>query len=309
MCLAARTRLSTFEHSSQGGLGIGDKFKALDRAVRSVESFGRLQLWFSWFHDGMLPNIHAAATELGKFDLSIRGLLVDSWPQGGDTDDTEKALRQRKIFQKTVRGALFNARSFDRVERMRHKLGRWDLPGLPGRTAERCCRSLDVLRGCVPRRVCSAVLRTFFNGWCTGRRFQGGGSCCFACGAWPQEDSIEHYSTCAVVRDFARRRLNICPRYWSRGIFVALGLNYGSCSKDDLTRRALLVYSVYKAHNLLRYKPLALGDSAIHLLSQFAVEGAMGNSAATGVLDGAFETTPTTAELDVSAYSDLDVLD
>ena len=90
---------------------------------------------------------------------------------------------------------------------------------------------------------------------------------------------------------------------------MALGLNYGTCNKDDLTRRALLVYSVYKAHNLLRYKPLALGDSAIHLLSQFAVEGAMGNSAATGVLDGAFETTPTTAELDVSAYSDLDVLD
>eukprot|EP00959_Pyramimonas_sp_CCMP1952_P054540 1140117-Pyramimonas_sp.AAC.1 len=65
-----------------------------------------------------------------------------------------------------------------------------------------------MLRTATPPCVRAALLRTWFNGWCTGRRFQQQRACIFGCAL---DDSIEHYARCPVVRDFARRRLALPP--------------------------------------------------------------------------------------------------
>ena len=153
------------------------------------------------------------------------------------------------------------------------KLDRFALFGFPGRTAERICTTLQELNDLVPPRVCAAVLRTLFNGWCTGRRFQAHGQCMFGCNSRPQEDSIEHYACCPVVVSVARRKLRIRPQRWEQGLFITLGFNRGRCNPDDLVRRSLLVYGAYKAHSMLRYKPLLQGVSARDIIHRCILVG------------------------------------
>ncbi len=218
--------------------------------------------------------------------LDIPTLYEAASPPREDNDERRTHKLRKKRFQRTVRLAVFSTRRYDAVERMRHKLERWDLGGLPGTTANRCIRALQTLRNLVPPRVSAAVFRTMWNGWCTGRRFQSQGSCCFQCGAFLQEDSVEHYGRCSAVVRFARDKLKIRPKVWNLSYITTMGLAERNCTNDELTIRALWIYSVYKAHNLLRYKPLGPQDSPADILLQFTKEGAFGHDHAMHALDG-----------------------
>ena len=125
-----------------------------------------------------------------------------------------------------------------------------------------------------------------WNGWCTKRRFQQYGTCCLGCDAFWQEDSIEHYACCSVATGFARNFLRIRPVHFHVGHLVALGLTDKGCSEEDILMHALWAYALYKAHNLLRYNPLAPGEDPTEILKQFAREGVRGNSFAITCLDG-----------------------
>ncbi len=309
LSLAARCWLQVYENYQNGSLDITGKRHALDNAALlpfSIGNLGRLQYWSSWYDDGMTANIHGCKSELAKFDLSIPGLLQRALPEDDEGDSAARHRLQRKRFHFTTRKALSTAKQYLHIERMRHKLARWEIPGLPGRIATRCCRMLQSLHGCVPPRVCSAIWRTLFNGWCTGRRFQKLERCCFRCNSWIQEDSIEHYAGCSVVKEFARKKLNIRPSTWSRGLFVTLGAHEGWCDRATLARRALWVYATYKAHNTFRYTPLATDTSPLHVLGQFAVEGTLGHAYAAQCLDGAY-CSVAPAEFDAAAFAELDI--
>ena len=290
MGLAARTRLMVFENLTQGGLGISVKFRNLQDTLRNMDSMGRLDLWHSWFFEGILAHIHSCRAELGLWDLNVSTLLDSAaTPRSEEESPVSLEKRRKKNFQKTVRTALLAKHSYSPTERMRHKLDRWNLAGFPGETASKCIQSLSLLKKWVPPRVCSAVLRTMWNGWCTQRRFQQSGHCVFQCGCfWSEEDSIEHYSKCEVVVGFARRRLNLRPTVWNQGYLTTLGLSNGFCTPEELTIRALWVYAVYKAHNLLRYRRLQPGEDAVELLAQYSKEGAFGHNRAMHCLDNAF---------------------
>ena len=97
---------------------------------------------------------------------------------------------------------------------------------------------------------------------------------------------MEHYGRCPIVVGFARRLLRIQPRVWNLSFITTLGLAEGNCTPEELTIRAIWVYAVYKAHNLLRYKPLGPDESPSDLLLQFAKEGAFGHASAMQMLDG-----------------------
>ena len=55
---------------------------------------------------------------------------------------------------------------------LRRRLDRWNLTLLPGRRVSRAVLLLRGLGAAAPPRVGAAVLRTFCNGWITGRRMQ-----------------------------------------------------------------------------------------------------------------------------------------
>ena len=177
--------------------------------------------------------------------------------------------------------------------RMRNKLERWGLPGFPGPTTTRICRTWKKLQNLVTPRVRAAVWKTMFNGWTTARRFQQRGRCHFCCSDDPEEDSIEHYAACRTTRSFARSFLGlgaegaeaVVTRHNGRGDVITLGLNAGEVSDTLLTKRAVLVYSVYRATNHLRHEhKYASQQMALDLLQQYAKEAVRGHAASTRIL-------------------------
>ena len=139
------------------------------------------------------------------------------------------------------------------ITRMRFKLERWNLCGFPGRTAERFVRALGCLKDNLPPRVCAAVLRTCWNGWCTKRRFQKLGPCVFGCGAFLQADSLEHYSGCQVCVGFLRSRLRYLTPI-DRGHLIVLGVHRAYPDLGALLRLALWNYVLYMSFNHCRHQ-------------------------------------------------------
>jgi hypothetical protein len=157
--------------------------------------------------------------------------------------------------------------------RIRDKMHRWQLNVPPHRLADKIHRRLLQLRRLVSPRVLTSVWKLLWNGWITGRRFQNRSTtfCLFRCSD-TAEDSIEHYVRCPIIREFARRKLNLHDLF-PEHFFLAVE----HLSLNDLTCIALLTYSVFTSL-------IALANSAdtmareeyVQLLCtrlKFAVEG------------------------------------
>lgn len=163
-CLAARARLHQFENQRYGGLHIERKFTSIQSAICEIHDTRRLCRWSFWFKDGLTEDIHDSCRELAVRGLHLPTLIdLAGGQQSEDLSPTERARKIKKNFQKTVRKELQRASIIDPVARMRHKLDRWALPGIPAHTASRCSQALQDLRSWVPPRICSAVLRTMWN--------------------------------------------------------------------------------------------------------------------------------------------------
>ncbi len=312
LSLAARTRLYKFENFMRGGLGVKSKFRALQNVIRDHDSIGRWPEWFSWFNGGIIADVFSCEEELRTLELSIPSLIEAAAPPVEEGDERRTHKLRRRNFQRTVRRAIFSTHKYNEVERMRHKLGRWCLGDFPGVTSSRCIKALRSLRGLVPPRVSAAVLRTMWNGWCTGRRFQKYDTCCFRCGSFFQEDSIEHYGRCPIVVGFARTKLRIRPNVWNLSYITTLGLAESACTNEDLTVRALWIYAAYRAHNLLRYKPLSAAEDPADILLQFSKEGSLGHEGAMRTLDTIWSNSSLPQRADYSNYfndSDEDIWD
>ena len=103
----------------------------------------------------------------------------------------------------------------------------------------------------VPPCIVSAVFRSHWNDWCCARRFQDSstGRCRLdeRCNG---EDSIEHYSACASVWEFAGRRLRLCRSSCCLQSFLLLD----QMTEQETICMALLVYAVISGVNDLRVR-------------------------------------------------------
>lgn len=268
---------------------IRQRHGALGKTMIDCENIGRILTWYSWFKGDIIADIFSNYGELKELRLWVSDILAYAAPFKTDESVAHREKRTRKNFQRTVRRAISDAHSYDAHSRVRHMLDRWYFKGHPKIVANRCCKMLTSPKSLVPPRVCAAVLRTLWNGWCIGRRFLKSGRCCFNCDSYrDSDDSIEHYSCCKIVTGFARLRLGMGPWCWSKGQFIVMGLDEATRTDDDPTIGALLFYSVYKAHNLLRYRPLGQHEARFEIFSQFAKEGTFGHSNVFRCLDSVF---------------------
>ena len=107
--------------------------------------------------------------------------------------------------------------------------------------------------------VISSILHTHWNSWCTRRRFQQPGTCLFGCSLLA-EDSLEHYSSCPLIRSFlSTLRL---PAFNSMDMFLLL--DHRLWSDEKLIVLAIAVHCVYTAFNYVRVNrfltPMELQD-------------------------------------------------
>ena len=193
LSLAARFRVATYEASNEGGIQVRSRARALRLDMTQSEFLYRRGSWDRWFQDAVILHLDNALDHFGELGWTSARVKAHILRNGTDDDVPAQAARCRRALQKTSLDILQRTR-LEPCERFwRRRLARWRI-GLPAAARPlRAQEILHLLRSALPPRVRAALVRTWFNGWCTGRRFQQRCACIFGC---PAEDSIEHYSLC-----------------------------------------------------------------------------------------------------------------
>ena len=289
LCMAAQKRVYLWENRAQGGLAIRDRFLQLQRSMSSSRHRVRNARWESWYHKGPVATLHCNSVKMDEWGLSSASLLRNAGWEDIDPDNRAKGVRKVKSkFQSCVRKALALKDRPDKIYRIRTKLERWNLTGIERHTADRFARMLQRLARLVPPRVAQAVWRTAWNGWTTARRFQQTGHrCVLCCNSQAGGDCIEHYARCAVTADLGAGFVGLRAAHYSQwlGNFVVLGVNHGTVNDTTLVKRAVVVYSIYRATNLLRHSPSNERDVIKDMVYQFAREAVRGHGPATKRLE------------------------
>lgn len=140
-----------------------------------------------------------------------------------------------------------------------------------------------------PSRVCSAVLRTWWNGWVTVRRVgrhRGLKSRCVGGCSCDDGGAIEQYSVCPVIARWRETTLDLTRIHHSVTLRRTDVMLHGSPidgSPSRLTKAALALAAVYQVHNLGLHSHLSAVDAS-QALNQSLREAARGHPFAERVL-------------------------
>ena len=136
--------------------------------------------------------------------------------------------------------------------RLRQKMTRWHLVGVPRHLEDRVLRNFKLLSTQCQPRVLAAYFRALWNGWCTSRRMRtmaghsGTVLPCVLCGKG--QDSLEHYSLCEVFWEF-------CNKDRPQGLGIHLSLRSRETfflvrprmADEDKIRMALGIYALFRS--------------------------------------------------------------
>ena len=183
------------------------------------------------------------------------------------------------------------ASKYKAEDHLRSRLSRWHLQGVPRIQASRALRGFADLRELVPPRVVAAVFSTIWNRWPTARRSQRRAArecrCQLGCPG-RAEDSIEHYSHCAVLHGFASRRLNF---HVTGGFLPVWCLVHGS-DPTMRTKAALMAYVGYRATNTARHMGGTTPNHATEMLGQLLYDAVRDHREAAAVVNNSFVRRP-----------------
>ena len=297
--VAARFRVAHREAAASGGLRVRQTVRRLDGMFCASPHIYRCGRWGHWFRQSFAHNLLAAVTECGCQGIDIRGIEAELGAHGPRPHTRALTRRLAQGVQRATRLALHLSAQPHPEIRLRQKLSKWSLPLFPRLRALRAARLLPRLRRLVPPRVMAAVLRTWYNGWCTRRRFQQRGQCLFGCSFG--EDSVEHYICCSRLLRHGEQWLRLPPpaTFADRGVCFLLLEPQSHLPNDVLTRRALLLAAAYRLHCRLRHgAPFADAEVLRRALTQAVKESAVGHAKAMHVLDSIFG--PTRGDLIVA---------
>jgi hypothetical protein len=276
----------------------------------------RVVRWGSWYAGAHVTTLFHNEQRLGRQGLSLgeclsalAGGLPQPWPE-------EVKAKQKRELQKFVTTAIKNRTRPDPVARIRYKLNLREwldpkatrpsdiysaaglIPGPHEWITRRVSNNLQKLSKLVPPRVCAAVLRFIFNGWCTAGRYQQRGRpndrCWLGCGS-TAHDKVEHYCRCQVMRNVFWTKMHV-ELHPSRGLACFCLATYEQFDDDTLAISALGVYAVYMSTNFYRltYAHADLVDSqrAAQHMGQSIIQGCQGHPALTKLLDSRWRSPP-----------------
>ena len=290
--VAARFRVAHREAASSGGLRVRQTVRRLDAMLCASSHIYRCGRWGHWFRQSFAHNLLDAVTECGRQGIDIRGIEADLGALGPQPHTRAITRRLAQGVQRATRLALNLSMQFHPETRLRQKLSKWSLPLFPRLRAMRAARLLPRLQRLAPPRVVSAVIRTWYNGWCTRRRFQQRGQCIFGCSLGA--DAVEHYICCSRLLRHGEQRLRLPPptTFADRGVSFLLLEPRSNLPTDVLIRRALLLAAAYRLHCRLRHGAPIVDDEVLQrALTQAVKESAVGHARATQALDSIWDTT------------------
>ena len=284
---SAQVRVVTWEALAIGGLPLSLWQRELDQAKQATMHIRRLVDWASWFSAAHCNNLLHAVRVASNVGASPQQVMKDlaggaarPWPDA-------VARKVRKGFQREISVRLRRSLHYDAENGLRHRLSRWALERTPRVLAARAVRGFSALRSLVPPRVVAAVFSTIWNRWPTARRHQqrsGGANRCQLGCPGGAEDSIEHYSHCAALRDFASRRLN----FHAPDGFLPFWCMVCDSDPKILTKSAIVAYAGYRATNTARHAGGLSSERAAEMLGQLLHDAVRGHREATAVASSCF---------------------
>ena len=285
--IAARVRVHCREAAAHGGLRVREWLRRLESAHSRSQHLGREGCWRAWFASSFCHSLHLAFREMRNAGVALPEVHLRA-AQATARPLTE--LQEQRSRKRTQRAAeeLIREREVRHPEaRMRKKLEHWPMELFPRLRGQRAVAVLRRLAALAPPRVCAAVLRTWWSGWCTARRFGSRGTCRFGCA--DAADSVEHASVCRLLAQFGRDHL--CLQYHAvpgpRRLQFLL-LEHASVLDDrNLLFGALRIAAAYRVHCTLRRRAMGRIDQPFifQALQQATKEAVRGHAAATAAYD------------------------
>ena len=284
MALATKMRVCEYEPQ----LNLQSQCREL--AVVRAENLVDRKAWSSWYQNSYALVLCRARSHFEQLDITqatVMRRMAQTYVIPRNPAELERF--KKKHFQAQLLRQLLEREAYNHENIVRDHLERWHIASVPaGTLARRACRHLKHALDLVPLKVALVLFRTWFNGWCTARRFQvREAKCLLGCGApctFTEScfDSIDHYAYCPVVANFAQRHLQL-PNCHVRSMVNFLCLSV--VDDETLTLQLLLLHSVYSATNCIRYSvaPRAL-DCMDELLLQYIHQAASGSRLAQKVV-------------------------
>jgi len=266
LSVAIRFRVASRENSRYGGLCACHRNYHLKATTRRCDFLARLAKWSNWIESSALASLSEAVQTCGVKGVTAAGIESDIAEGAARPWTAEVHRRVQRQFQRQTVTSISEGARPQLEKTMRNKLDRWKIAVLPRCRVDRAIAALPCVAKKIPPRALAAVIRTLWNGWCTGRRFQNKEhQCMFGCRFG--QDSIEHYGTCTKVWDFFAAHFppEHTPRPDDR-LTAFLLLNTASAQAaahvEKLRSYALLVAATYLTHNTWRHK-LGIGHTAV----------------------------------------------
>ena len=283
--LAARIRVYTWEASANGGLRAKQRAADLETTLRTTDFWYRKACWRHWYENAIARTLTSSIAEfLQLTGISVQSVLRDLRAQQAAEEPSVRGTIKSR-FQKEVYLRLMHAKRPIGEDRFRKRLARWDLPGVPLHVARRSLRQLNEVSTMVPPRISAAILSTAWNRWCTSRRFQNATERNCLLGCVGAEDSIEHYSRCAVVHNFASTFLRMSFSR-ARGLEIfTFCYDSWSCRKE-MIKAGILIYAVYRTTETLRKDTSCpTVEMMTQMLQQSSREAVRGHGGCMRILD------------------------
>jgi hypothetical protein len=170
--LACKMRVYHFENRACGGLQVFRRLEALKRKTAANQWMGRSVRWKEWLEGSFLQQLQSARDECATKGITHRGTLQEASRDAPRPWTLPTWIRIRKDYQKTIRARLTGDTRPEVHTRMRKRLERLPLASFPRIRVQRALQVLPRLEKLIPPRVHAAILRTWWNGWQTARRFQ-----------------------------------------------------------------------------------------------------------------------------------------
>jgi len=217
-----------------------DRFR---NALRDTRHPHRRAEWKEWYESSFVSVLQRAVEQARVLDICPFTLHAEAAKPRANRPGEQASLQSRLyrlLLTHPVRGLNFE-------DRFHKKLARWKLPSPLGTLARRARKRAQWLSKLVAPRVLATIFRTWWNGWCTARRFQKIGKCVFGCSP-RADDSIEHYMWCPFTTQMASR-LGISVGRYGPEFFLCLARGM---TEREVTTMSVIVYSVFRASSLYR---------------------------------------------------------
>jgi len=296
--------MSVQESSRTTQPSIARMYRHLQNCLSNPVDLDRVRCWGQWYEGAHVSCLCRNEANLRTKNITIDACLAISAGANVPPWSDEMRRKQKRELQKNVTILIKANIRPDPIARIRKKLhrcmdrtaakpsdirsARMLIPGPPAWVAARAHKRLMKLLTLVPPRICSAVLKTMWNGWCTARRFQQTGwtndRCYLGCGG-DAHDRIEHYCRCPIALGVlkSKLRINLHP---SRALAFFMLCTEEQAEDDVLATGALFVYAVYMCTNQYRHSntritSIVTADS----MNQYIIQGCQGHPGLANLLD------------------------